>query len=87
MEQRLKERLSYLGIHPINSHQTPNLLWITRSAYQKEPVWVSFGVALPEPYRYRGKYWQPIIGLSTRFTMEELEDRLEGEVAPKWEEG
>ena len=41
-EGKAIQRLSYLGIHPINSYQTPKLLWMTRSAYSKEPVTVVF---------------------------------------------
>ena len=41
-EGKATQRLSYLGIHPINSHQTLKLLWMTRSAYRKEPVMVVF---------------------------------------------
>ena len=41
-EGKATQRLSYLGIHPINSNQTPKLLWMTRSAYQKECVIVIF---------------------------------------------
>ena len=35
-EVKASQRLPYLGIHPINSHQTLTLLWTTRSVYQKE---------------------------------------------------
>ena len=34
-EVKATQRLPYLGIHPLNSHQTPTLLWTTRSVYQK----------------------------------------------------
>ena len=54
-ERKAIQRLSYLRIHPINSHQTPTLLWMTRSACQKEPVMVVSEGALPEPYIYRGR--------------------------------
>ena len=39
-EENPTQRLSYLGIYPINSHQTQKLLWMTRRAYTKEPVMV-----------------------------------------------
>ena len=54
-EGKATQRLSYLGIHPINSHQTLTLLWMTRSVYQKEHAMVVSGGALPEPYTYRGR--------------------------------
>ena len=58
IEGKATQRLSYPGIHPINSHQTPTLLRMTRSAYQKEPVMVVSGGALPEPYTYRAaNHW------------------------------
>ena len=39
-EGKATQRLPYLGIHPINNHQTPTLLGMTRSAYQKEHAMV-----------------------------------------------
>ena len=54
-EGKATQRLSYLGIHPINSHQTPTLLWMTKSVCQKEPVMAVSGENLTEPYRYRSR--------------------------------
>ena len=54
-EGKAIQRLPYLGIHPINCHQNPTLLWMTRSAYQKEHVMVVSGGALSEPYTYRDR--------------------------------
>ena len=85
-EGKATQRPFYLGIQPINSHQTLTLLWTTRSAYQKEPVMIVSGV--PEPYTYRRRCYQPTIGLGFGSPMEELEGRLEelkGFTAP-WEE-
>ena len=42
-EGKPNQRLSYLGIHFINSHQNPKLLWMTRRAYTKEPIMVVSG--------------------------------------------
>ena len=42
-EVKATQRLPYLGIHPINSHQNPTLLWMTRSVYQKEHAMVVSG--------------------------------------------
>jgi hypothetical protein len=36
-EQKAIQRLLYLGIHPIYSHQTQTLLWVPTSACQQEP--------------------------------------------------
>ena len=39
--------LSYLGIHPIPSHQTKTLLWMPRNACWKEPDWYSCLLSCP----------------------------------------
>jgi hypothetical protein len=36
-EGKTIQRLPYLGIHPIHSHQTQTLLWLPTSAYCHEP--------------------------------------------------
>ena len=54
-EGKSRQRLPYLGIHPINSHQTPTLLWMTRSTYQKEHAMVVYRGALPQSYTYKGR--------------------------------
>ena len=76
-EVKATQRLPYLGIHPINSQQTLTLLWMTRSAYQKEHAMVVSGGALPEPYKYRGRNYQQTIGLGVVSSVEELEGSLE----------
>ena len=87
-EGKATQRLSYLRNHPINSHQIPTLLWTAVSALPKEPVIVFSRGALPESYRYRGRFQQPTIRLGGGFTMEELEDGLEEpkEFTVPWEE-
>jgi hypothetical protein len=65
--------LFHLGIHPIYSHQTQTLLWMTtRACWQKPDTTVSWE-ALPVPDKYRSGFSQPNIGLSTGSPMEELE--------------
>ena len=67
------QRLPYLGIHPIYSHQTQTLLQMPRSASWQEPdIAVSWEVLL-ESDKYRGRCSQPTTELSTRSPMEEFE--------------
>ena len=72
-EGRAIQRLSHLGIHPIFSYQTQTLLWMPRSGWWKEPDMAVSWEALPEPYKHRDGCLQPTIGLSTGFSIEELE--------------
>jgi hypothetical protein len=48
------QRLHYLGIHPINNHQTQTLLWMPTRAYWQEPDIAVSSEALPVPSKYRG---------------------------------
>jgi hypothetical protein len=48
--------LSHLMIHPIYSYQTQTLLWMPISACWQEPDIAVSWEALPEPYKYRGRY-------------------------------
>jgi hypothetical protein len=79
------QRLSHLGIHPIYSHQTQTLLWMSRSACWQEPDIAVSWEALSEPEKYRSGCSEPSIGLSTGSPMKELEKgpkELKGFVAP-----
>ena len=86
-EGKAMQRLPYLGIHPINSHQTLTLLWTTRSAYQKEHVMVVSGGACQSlTHTEADASSQPLVWGGS--LMEELEggpEELKGFTAP-WEE-
>ena len=75
-EGKAIQRLTHLGIHPINRHQTQTVLWMPKSAYWQEPEIIVPSEALPEPDRYRGRPWKSTIGLNTGPPVEELEKRL-----------
>ena len=49
-EERIIQRLPYLGIHPICSHQTQSLLLMPKSVCWQEPDMDASSQALPEPY-------------------------------------
>ena len=60
-EEKVIQRLSHLGIHPIYSQKTQTLLWMPKSACWQEPSIAVSWDALPEPYKYRGRCWsQPL---------------------------
>jgi hypothetical protein len=79
------QRLSHLGIHFINSHQTQTLLWMpTNASWQEHDIAVSWE-ALPLPGKYRSGCSQPSIGQSTGSPMKALEKgpkELKGFAAP-----
>jgi hypothetical protein len=79
---RLKERSSTacppLGIHPIHSYHTQTLLWMPRSACWKEPDMAVSWEALPEPYKYRGRCSQAIIGRTSGSPIGGARERNEG---------
>ena len=75
-EGKAVQRLLYLGIHLICSHQTGMVLRMPRSACWLEPYMSISWEALPELGKYRGGCSQPTIGLNTRSPMEELEKEL-----------
>ena len=53
IEEKIIQRLSHLGIHPLCSHQTHAPFLMVRSAYWQEPDIDASSEALPESYRYR----------------------------------
>jgi hypothetical protein len=63
-EEKVIQRLPYLWIHPICSHQTQTLLQMPRSPCWQEPGIAIPWKALPEPDKYRGGCLQPTIKLS-----------------------
>jgi hypothetical protein len=72
-EERTIQRLSHLGIHPINKHQNQTLLWMpTRHCWQEPDIAISW-VALTVPDKYRSECSQPSIGLSPDLPMKEPE--------------
>jgi hypothetical protein len=77
-EGKTIQRLPHLGIHPIYSHQNQTLLWMPTSACWQELDIAVYWEALPEPDKYRGRYLQPIIGLSMGFPNEGVRERTEG---------
>jgi hypothetical protein len=60
-ERKAIQRLSYLGTHPINRHQTKTLLWMPRSVCWQEPDTAVSWEVLTEPDIYRGRCSQPIL--------------------------
>jgi hypothetical protein len=70
------QRLSYIGILPIYSHQAQTLLGMPTSTCWKEPNIAVSWEALPVPDKYKGRCPQPTVGLSKRSPMEELEKGL-----------
>ena len=73
---KIIQRPSHLGIHSIYCHQTLSLLCIPRNDCWKEPDMAFSWEALSEPYKYRGRFSQSIIGLSVGSLVEELEKGL-----------
>jgi hypothetical protein len=69
------QRLSHLGIHPIDNHQTQTHLWMPTGVCCQKPVITVSWEAPPMPDKYRGGCLQPTFGLSTGSTMKELEKR------------
>jgi hypothetical protein len=73
MEGRTIQRLPFLGIHPINNHQTQTLLHIpTRFCWQDRYITVSCE-AIPVPGKYKSGCSQSSIGWNTGSPMKELE--------------
>ena len=70
------QRLVYLGIHPIYSHQTQTQLWMPTSACWQKPVIAVSWEALPVPDKYRGGCSQPNIALSVGSSIKDLEKGL-----------
>jgi hypothetical protein len=71
IEEKTIKRLSHLGINYICSQKTQTLLRMPRSVCWQEPDIAVSWEALPVPEKYRGRYFQRAIGLSTRSPMEE----------------
>jgi hypothetical protein len=72
-ERMTIQRLSHLGIHPINNHQTQTLLKMpTRFCWQEPDIAVSWE-ALPVPGKYRSGCSQSSIGWSTGSLMKKIE--------------
>ena len=84
-EEMTIQRLSHLGIHPIQNHKTQTLLQMLRSACWQESDMALSWKALPVPHKYRSGCSKPSIGLSIGFPVKELEKgpkELKGFVAP-----
>ena len=84
-EGMIIQRLSLLGIHPINNHQTQTLLQIPTRFCWQEPDIAFFCETLPVPGKYRSGYSQSSIGQSTRSLMKEIAKvlkELKGSEAP-----
>jgi hypothetical protein len=80
------QRLSYMGIHPINNYQNHTLLWMPTKACWQEPNIAVSWEALPVPDKYRSGSSQQFIGQSAGSPMKELEKvpkELKGFAAPK----
>jgi len=75
-EEKVIQRLSHLGIHPMCCHQTQTPLLMPRSACWQEPDMDVSWEALPESYWYRWGCLQLTIGLNKGTPMEEVEKRL-----------
>jgi hypothetical protein len=65
--------LPYLGIHPINNHQTQTLLQMSTRAFWQEPDIAVSWEALTVPGKYRSGCSQSSIGQSTGSPMKDLE--------------
>jgi hypothetical protein len=66
-EGKAIHRLPHLGIHHTCSHQTWMQLQMHGSSCLQEPDMAVPGEALQEPDKYRGRCYQPTIGLSLGF--------------------
>ena len=78
MEGKTIQRLLYLGIHPINSHQTQTILHMpARFSLQNPDVALSCE-AMPVPGKYRSGCSQSSIGWSTGSPMKELGESTQG---------
>jgi hypothetical protein len=75
-EEETIQRLPHLGTHPIYSHQTWTLLWMTGSACWWKPDMAVSWEALPEPAKYWGRCLEPTIVLNKGSQLKELEKVL-----------
>ena len=67
------QRLPYLGIHPIISHQTQTILHMPARFCWKDPNIAVSCEAMPVPGKYRSGCSQSSIGWNTGSLMKELE--------------
>ena len=76
-EEKAIQRLSYLGIHPVYSHQNLTVLWMLRNTFWKETDIALWWKALPDLSNTNSDGSQPTIGLSMVSVMG-VRERTEG---------
>jgi hypothetical protein len=74
MEGRTIQRMSHLGIHSINNHQTQTLLHMPARFCCLDPDIAISHEAMPVPGKYRSGCSQSSIGWNTGPPMKELEN-------------
>ena len=86
-EGKATQSLPYLGIHPMNSHQTPTLLWMIKSALPKGTCYGCLQRGSARALQIQ-RQMLTAIGLSMGFPMDKLKGRLEElkVFAAQWEE-